>query len=174
MDATIDTYPLADRPDPRNASAFRVRDRLIARWRSMRLDRALAQGTPPEASGALLLRARALVAPRTRRDLGRALERILAEPAPAALIRVRVPVRRREVTRARDDLRLLAQRLAGPAPVDVRGVAQVRVLLSDGSGPLFWRRSADELSGRVREAIQALDLQAPHEPAPAGGRERVR
>ena len=157
MDANaIESYPLADRRDSGSARGIRVRDRLIARWGSMKLDRALAAGTPPETSAALRLRAQALLAPRTRRTLGRALERVVAEPAPAPLLGARVPVRRSEVRGARDDLRLLAQRLAAPAPVDVRGVAKVRVLLSDGSGPLFWGRSPDELSGRIRQAIEAL------------------
>jgi hypothetical protein len=156
VDATIDSYPSGDRSYRASASAVRVRDRLIARWRAMKLDRELAAGAPPESSGALLLRARALLAPRNRRGLGRALERIVAEPAPAPLLGARVPVRRSEVRRSRDDLRLLAQRLAAPTPVAVRGVAKVRVLLSDGSGPLFWGRSADELSGRIRQAIEAL------------------
>lgn len=155
MDATIDSYSLANRSETASAAA-RVRDRLIARWRPMKLDRQLAAGTSPEVSAALLRRARALLAPRTRRGLARSVERIVAETPQAPLLSARVPVRRSEVRRSRDDLRLLAQRLAAPTPVAVQGVAKVRLLLSDGSGPLFWGRSADELSGRIRQAIEAL------------------
>src|SRR4051812_11417562 len=63
-----------------------------------------------------------------------------------------------------------ARRLLATAPVDVRGVAQARVLLSDGSGPLFWRRSPESLRARIREAIEALEPQTPHRTAWAGGR----
>ncbi|OLE37274.1 MAG: hypothetical protein AUG48_04905 [Actinobacteria bacterium 13_1_20CM_3_68_9] len=75
---------------------------------------------------------------------------------------------------ARDDLDLLARRLLSGAPVDVRGVAQARVLLSDGSGPLFWRRSPENLRARIREAIEALEPRIPHRPAWAGGKEQRR
>jgi hypothetical protein len=174
MDATMYSYAPASESDLGRARDARARDRLVARWKSPKLDRALAKGVPPETSGALLLRARTLLGPRARRELGRALQRILREASHAPWPGARMPVRRNEVMDARDDLNLLARRLLAPAPVDVRGVAQVRLLLSDGSGPLFWRRSADDLRGRVREAIEALELKAPGEPAPAGGREPVR
>jgi hypothetical protein len=174
MDATMYSYRPASELDLGRARDVRARDRLVARWKSPKLDRALAKGVPPETSGALLLRARTLLGRRARRELSRALQRILREASHAPWPGARMPVRRNEVMDARDDLNQLARRLLAPAPVDVRGVAQVRVLLSDGSGPLFWRRSADDLRGRVREAIEALELRAPHEPAPAGGREPVR
>ena len=174
MDATMHSYLSAGELDLGRAREVRARDRLVARWKSPKLDRALAKGVPPETSGALLLRARTLLGPRARRQLSRALQRILREAPRAPWPGARMPVRRNEVMDSRDDLNLLARRLLAPAPVDVRGVAQVRLLLSDGSGPLFWRRSADDLRGRVREAIEALELKAPHEPAPAGGREPVR
>ena len=174
MDATMYTHLSAGKLDLGRARDVRARDRLIALWKSPKLDRALAKGVSPETSGALLLRARTLLGLRARRELSRALQRILRQASRAPWPSARMPVRRNEVMDASDDLNLLARRLLAPAPVDVRGVAQVRVLLSDGSGPLFWRRSADDLKGRVREAIEALELKAPHEPAPAGGREPVR
>jgi hypothetical protein len=174
MNATMYSYRPASELDLGREPDVRARDRLVARWRSPKLDRALAKGVPPETSGALLLQARTLLGPRARRELSRALQRILRQASRAAWPGARMPVRRNEVMDARDDLNLLARRLLAPAPVDVRGVAQVRVLLSDGSGPLFWRRSADDLRGRVREAIEALELKVPREPAPAGEREPVR
>jgi hypothetical protein len=174
MDAPMYSYLSASELELGRARDVRARERLVARWKSSKLDRALAKGVPPETSGALLLRARTLLGPRARRELSQALQRILREASRAPWPGARMPVRRYEVMDARDDLNLLARRLIAPAPVDVRGVAQVRVLLSDGSGPLFWRRSADDLRGRVREAIEALELKVPREPAPAGGREPVR
>ncbi len=175
MDATIYSYPMARRPGPGlgDAMAVRARDRLIARWRSFTLDRALAAGAPPEDSAPLLLRAHALLDPRTRRDLGYSLRRILRQRSRTPSIGTRVPVRRDAVAQARDGLDLLARRLLGDTPVAVRGVARVRVLLSDGSGSLFWDGSGDDLRARVEEAVEALDPENQREPAPAGRKEPV-
>src|SRR5438552_4116223 len=57
----------------------RLRDRLAARWRPRRLDRALAGGTPPEASAALALRAERLTEPDRRHTIAEALRRVLRE-----------------------------------------------------------------------------------------------
>jgi hypothetical protein len=42
-------------------------------------------------------------------------------------------------------------------PVSAHGVALVRLLLRDGSGPLFRYESRDDLTSQVRRAIAALD-----------------
>src|ERR1700733_13687692 len=56
-----------------------LRDRLKARWGPRRLDRALARGTPPEASAALALRARELTELERRQLIAGALRRLLRE-----------------------------------------------------------------------------------------------
>jgi hypothetical protein len=173
MEAAIGHTGFAAAQVAERGPAVRTRDRLVARWGSLRLDRALAEGVSPEASGALLLRARALGG-RSRRELGRSLQRILRQAQPSPSAGGRVPVSRSAVMDARDDLDLLARRLLSGAPVDVRGVAQARVLLSDGSGPLFWRRSPESLRARIHEAIEALEPRIPHRPAWAGGKEQRR
>ena len=68
----------------------------------------------------------------------------------------RVPVRRPEVLDAADELDVLADRLAAPGPVDVRGVAQVHLLLTDGTGPLYFRGATDELRARVADALMTV------------------
>ena len=116
----------------------RVRDRLAARWRTRRLDRALAGGTPPEASAALALRAERLTEPEQRRSIAQALRRILREARDGrrpALGRVMPSTAR--VTAARDQLSLLADTLDEPGPVAAGGVAQAWLLLTDGTGPLY-------------------------------------
>jgi hypothetical protein len=70
---------------------------------------------------------------------------------------VRAPTSREAVAESCDELGLLAARLLAPAPVEARGVAQVRLLLSDGAGPLYWARRPGELRRRVREAREALE-----------------
>jgi hypothetical protein len=174
LDATIDSYPVARGAGRDTALAVRARDRLIARWRSSALDRGLAAGAPPDGSGALLVRARALLEPGTRRAFGRSLLRIAGQSWRAPSIGGRVPVHRDAVADARGDLELLARRLLGDGPVAVRGVAQASMLLTDGSGPIFWRRSDEVLRERVRDVIEALDTNTPDEPAVAGGEDGVR
>jgi hypothetical protein len=139
------------------ARRSRLRDRLAARWRGRRLDRALAAGTPPEASAALALRAQLLTEPERRRTIAQALRRVLREvhdgrgPAPG-----RVPASRARVTAAREELGLLADTLEDPGPVAARGVAQAWVLLTDGTGPLY--NPYDRVGLRASAARAAREL----------------
>src|SRR6516162_219364 len=57
----------------------RLRDRLAARLRARRLDRALAEGTPPEASAALALRAHQLTESEQRGSIAQAIRRVVRE-----------------------------------------------------------------------------------------------
>ena len=50
----------------------------------------------------------------------------------------------------------LARRLQSGEVVAPHGIAKVRLLLSDGTGPLFYRGSAMNLSDVIREATSAL------------------
>jgi hypothetical protein len=52
---------------------------LAARWYPRRHDRALADGTPPEASATLALRAQRLTEPEQRRSIAQALRHILRD-----------------------------------------------------------------------------------------------
>lgn len=134
----------------------RVRDRLRVLFRGVELDRALADGAPPEQSAALELRARSLITRRTRDSLGQSLRRIVRQRDPAPSL-TRIPVRGQAVAESCDLLLEIAGQLLAPAPVDVRGVAKVRVLLSDGCGPLFDKGREDELRSRALEAAKALE-----------------
>jgi hypothetical protein len=53
---------------------------------------------------------------------------------------------------------VLADRLAAPGPVDVRGVAEVQLLLTDGTGPLYFRGATEELRARVADAMRRLEV----------------
>lgn len=141
-------------------------DRLVVRVRASRLDSDLAGGASPDATVPLALRAQMLVRARTRRDLALGAQQILATatqvPAagrtqvPAAG-RPRVPVCRDRVRDSSEELGDLIWRLLAGGPVAARGVALASVLLTDGSGPLYHRASADDVRARVREAVDALD-----------------
>ena len=133
-----------------------VSDRLLAAVASAKLDRQLAGGVSPDATPALARRARRLLAPATREQLGGRLRRIVADAHERALPGPRVPLYRIQVLQAEDELRLLASRLQSPGELSVRGVAMVRLLLTDGCGPLFGSPSASDLGDALRDATAAL------------------
>jgi hypothetical protein len=136
----------------------RLRDRLVARLRTYHLDRRLAAGVPPERSAALSLRAAELIAPGLGAALARRFEAVVAEADGRLLPRARVAVRRRAVFEAAPDLDALARRLAAPEPRAARGVAQARLLLVEGAGPLYSHRGGENLTAAVRRARAALEL----------------
>ncbi len=137
---------------------LRARDRLIARLNGSALDRRLAAGASPDASPTLALRAQRLRRPSTRRVLGLCLRELVRDAErPRPVLSARAPISRHNVTRASADLLELADRLLSPEPVAVRGVACVRVLLSDGLSPVYWGRSDDDLVHAVRLAIAWLE-----------------
>ena len=69
--------------------------------------------------------------------------------APASL-------QRRAVQEATDVIGELVTALRSPVPVDVRGVALARQLLTDGTGPLYRSRSPEHLAAAVAAARRAL------------------
>jgi hypothetical protein len=134
-----------------------LRDRLEAWLRAGSLDRELARGVAPETCGALSLRARALIGPAARSRLARQLRRVVDDARGGHAWMTRVAVRR-EVLDAAAELDGLAERLTAPDPVDVRGVAQVQMLLSDGCGPLYFRGATDELRASIARALSRLEV----------------
>lgn len=145
--------PHADVIEPRRV---RLRDRVEARLRANRLDRALADGASPERSAALALRARRLVDPAFATTLARAIQRVLRdawqpEPMPA-----RMPTRGDAVRDAGAELDDLARRLVAPHPPALRGLAQANLLVTDGTGPLY-SKGHESLVSAVRRARAALE-----------------
>jgi hypothetical protein len=136
---------------------IRLADRVAARLRGRELDRALAAGARPEASAASALRAQRLARPSERRKLARSLRRVVREARlDRSPSRLRVPLRRGTVVEASHELGLLAHRLVAPGPVGVSGVAQARLLLSNGLGPLYNPGSGDDPRDAAQRAIEAL------------------
>jgi hypothetical protein len=134
----------------------RVRDRLRARVRAVALDRQLAGGVTPEANAPLALHAARVYGPSQRRLLARSLTRIAAASEPAST-RVGVPVDAPTIRRARGEIEAVADRLGAGGPVSVRGVAQIRLLLADGTGPLYRADRPDQLRRELQSALAALD-----------------
>jgi hypothetical protein len=70
----------------------------------------------------------------------------------------RVPLCRCKIVDAEELLGHLADRLSAAGPVDVRGVAQIRLLLTDGRSPVYTDPLADDLRPVLRAATEALKV----------------
>jgi hypothetical protein len=134
-----------------------LRERVKARLRSGSLDEALVRGASPESSAELALHARQVASPAGRQLLAQGLRRVVALADAPDTGRRAVPIASSAVRRARNQLEALAARLASEGPVDARGVARIRVLLSDGSGPLYRPSAPGRLRGELVAARSALD-----------------
>lgn len=140
------------------AARPRLRDRLAARWRATRLDSALAAGAAPGERAALAIRAEALGGTRIRGVLAHGIHRVLAEARGSRRLYVgQVPLHRRGVLAATDQLEELAARLLAPGLLSVRGIAQVRLLLTDGRSPLYFGGATEELRAAVSRALADLE-----------------
>jgi hypothetical protein len=147
--------PTNDSDDMVLARPVRRRDRIVAWLRARHLDVELARGADPEADAALALRAAILTSPAGRRRLAAALGRIAAaagetrpgwHPSSA----------RAAVAEVEPELLGLARRLVAPGPVAARGVAEVRLLLTDGARPLHAGRG--DLRSALGDAERHLEL----------------
>jgi hypothetical protein len=138
----------------------RTRDRLLARFRSASLDAALAAGASPESSVALAVHAGHLCESTQRREVARTLARIsrIAEVPRAS--RTKAPVSRNAVRRCSAELTTVVERLAAREPVSVQGVARIRTLLADGTGPLYGASSPGRLRRELLASLEALDALA--------------
>jgi hypothetical protein len=135
----------------------RWRDRLAARSHASALDAELAAGASPESSVTLAVHAGRLSEPAQRRLLARSLTRIVAASEAPAGRRLATPVCRASVQRTRAQLAAVAGRLTASGPVDVQGVARVRMLLADGTGPLYQPAPPDRLRNELAAVLVALD-----------------
>jgi hypothetical protein len=135
----------------------RWRDRVAVRARASALDAALAGGTSPDSSVTLALHAGHLCEPAQRRLLARSLTRIVAVSEAPAARRLASPVCKPAVRRVRPQLAAIAGRLAASGPVDVRGVARLRLLVADGTGPLYQAAPTNQLRDELSAVVAALD-----------------
>jgi hypothetical protein len=134
--------------------AVRVRARLHA----PSLDRELASGIAPWRSPLHAARALALTGERNRRGLARSLERLVEQAQhPRSQYRGAVVYPCREqVLDALPALLNVAGRLRSADPIDARGIARLKILLSDGSGPCYVRIRCSALTDALQEISQWL------------------
>jgi hypothetical protein len=135
-------------------------DRLMARVQASRLDSDLAGGASPDATAALALRAQSLISPRTRREMAKGAQRLLATAmqAPAnggsreaAADRLRVPAAARLRVPA-------AARLRVPATARLRvpAAARLRLPAARPTVPICGdrvRESAEEFGALIRRLL---------------------
>ena len=133
------------------------------RWLSLRaqlgaakLDAQLATGSAPESSDLLFAHAVRIVRPRSCAALASSLRKVVIAAQRPVRLSNRAPLTRTDIDFARIELLALAERLQRPGPVQARGVAQVRMLLGDGSGPLYCRESGNRLVADIRAASTHL------------------
>jgi hypothetical protein len=156
--------------DPHPPPPRRLGDGLLARLLGASLDASLAAGQPPESSRLLAARARDIVSLRRRRSVAGSWEHVLrvarrARRAGSPAATRAVPVCADRVAAAEPVIRDLVNRLAAPLPVPARGVAMARVLLTNGTSPVYSRHAGVDLGDAVTAAAAQLDPALPLFPA---------
>jgi hypothetical protein len=145
----------ADRVGPQPIAAP-LGTRLTARLLAARYDRMLAEGAVVPPGSALEVHARRLLTVAEREAVARSLRRTLAEarkpPSPWA---ARSWTCRPNVMTAAAAIDAVTLHLHSPRPVDAVGMARLRLLLSDGAGPLYTSGRGD-LGEQLRAARSAL------------------
>jgi hypothetical protein len=121
-----------------------------------RLDERLAAGEDPSGDAVLACRSLQLVSWRSRRRLARGLERVSTLHPERAAASAAVPADRRAVELARPALQQLAGALRSRPAVEPRGVALIRVLLTEPCSALYLPAYREELYELAREALFAL------------------
>ena len=124
------------------------------------LARRLAAGASPSDSPELARRAEQLCSARNRRALARGLERVIdaAEERPHPYSSA-VPLRRAAVLEAREGMLELAAELRDTNQgVNVRGIALVERMLTDGGSALYMQNDEESLDGAISHARAALLL----------------
>jgi hypothetical protein len=147
---------------PATGSAWRCHrlSPLLAHLRAPWLDRQLADGIASWHSPAHAARALQLTSARTRKALARSLERLVEqaeEPPRSARSAVILPCRP-QVREARPIILTTALRLRAGAPVAARGMARLKLLLSDGAGPCYASSRPDALLIELQTITQWLDV----------------
>jgi thiamine pyrophosphate-dependent acetolactate synthase large subunit-like protein len=148
-------------PPATTAACARVRAPILARisavLRPTRLDRILAVSMYAPAGTALAVHAARVTSAAHREELARVLRRALNEArlGPSLPMCGRIPIDHNNVLAAEELIDRLTLRLHSPRPVSARGMSRLRLLLSDGAGPLYHFGRGD-LDSRLRVVLAAL------------------
>jgi hypothetical protein len=134
--------------------------RLLAHLRAPWLDRQLAAGVASWHSPTHAARALQLTSARNRTALARSLERLVeqAEEPPTPARSAVIEPCRPQVREARPIILTMAFRLRSRSPVAARGMARLKLLLSDGVGPCYAPSRPDALAIELQTVSQWLDV----------------
>ena len=133
-----------------------MRSRLTARLLAGRLDGLLAVGVPAPAGSALAAHEARLTSSAEREAIARSLRATVADArGRGLLLSSRVPLHVPNIAAAEDVIDAVTLRLHSPRPVSARGMARLRQILRDGTGPLY-RYGRGDLRGRLGAALAAL------------------
>jgi len=130
--------------------------RVTARLRAYQFDRQLAVGVPAPAGSALAVHQSRLTSVAEREAIARTLRQAVHDAQPSTVaMSSRLAVHPKNVAAAQDLIDTITLRLHSPRPVNARGMARLRVVLSDGRGPMY-RFGRGDLSGRLGAALAEL------------------
>jgi hypothetical protein len=152
--------------DPRSTASDAIRRAAAARpslaarvmaWlRPYRLDRQLAVGVPAPAGSALAVHQSRLMSAPEREAIARALRNAVHDATvPGGPLSSRIPVHCNNIAAAEDLIDTITLRLHSPRTVSARGMARLRLVLSDGCGPMY-RFGRGDLRGRLGAALAEL------------------
>jgi hypothetical protein len=143
FDANIRLPGGLDTPVPDLLAGATLGSRLRARLFAGRLDREAEVGLVPLPGSSLAVHLARLASADERETLANDLRHVLADLHPERLIACRGVI---------DDITAL---LRSPRPMRARGMARLRILLSDGTGPLY-RNDRGSLAAALRGVLAAL------------------
>ncbi len=130
--------------------------RLIARLWAGKFDRLIAVGVRGTEGSAIAAHEERLTSVAEREAMARSLRQALIDARGGGiLMSSRVPLHIPNVTAAEDMIDAVTLRLHSPRPVSARGMARLRQILTDGTGPLY-RYGRGDLNGRLGAALAEL------------------
>lgn len=138
-----------------------LEDRLIARILGRSLDRELAAGVSVGLSRAHAARTGQLTSRRMRRAVANSLDRLIERSElPASRIQITAVPSRAQIRNAKGLLHATAARLRSAEPLDARGIAHLKILLSDRAGPCYAADDAGALTIALHDASGSLDARS--------------
>ena len=133
-----------------------ISTRVIAELFATRFDKQLVAGGAPEPGSVLAAHVSRLASAGERRTLAEALHHSVCEAqSRRRRMSATIPVDRSGVVAAVGLIDQVVLHLLGPRPVSARGVARLRLLLSDGAGPMYWPGGGD-LGAELRAVLAQL------------------
>jgi hypothetical protein len=129
---------------------------VIAELFATRFDKQLVAGVAPEPGSVLAAHVARLASAGERRKLAEALHQSVCEtPTRRTRMSATIAVDRSAVAAEVGLIDQVVLRLLGPRPASARGVARLRLLLSDGAGPMY-RSGGGDLGAELRVVLAGL------------------